>query len=1054
MGFQGDVAGLGLGELLQGLARGGREGVLTLHGRGLSGTLGISNGQLHLLPEPDEDSELWRKRCERAWIKDPNHRIDALRMSEIAYAARLERLFELLDCEGLHFRFEPGSLPTSSPLSTEPETDVFDLDRPQKIESRQPVHCPPVSVEFVLLEHARMADESYSHSDSLAISPHDVPRLLDPGSIGQLTERFFAECDGLSSMTEIADRLAWPIRQCRAVLQEQIGLALLRLSDARELLVLSQRELSQNRFARAASRLAGWCLHSQPGPAGAGDLDLLLNEWKSGKLQVAITSMTAREARTLLRRIDHGAHDPKLALARWRELRKHHRHDLISEISTLHWQLACDEDAPAMADLLKLARNFQDRGLHLRATIMLRSAARRAPETVSMRLELGQRMLSAGMTEEGAPWVLEACAALIESNLIEKALPPLRQLLSADPRNREAKKLLGQARGKSVQGRARRRNFAVGLAVLLILSLVAVVQVRSQAARQKRLEDVLESSNRPEVALALLEQNFAGDDSPRVQALRESLREQLRKTDGDLRETWLAQYRECQLECTLGDPLLGLSRTLELPDPPELHAPGAAAEMWPAISDVLDALAAGIEQDVAEQTTSGTEPTPEELHAEERLSRTIEDLLTRAATSPRTETVSPFKQRMRAVQETLRQRNELRATERRERLKKELLAQQDLLLAAARAHAQAGDLDRAVDAFHRLVEMEGSQTLKTVLAREIAGVEAHRQAVLEARQLAAEGRHDEALRTLSRICKRPGEHLLPWRLDSQPSNARAHFADGSTRVTPCTLETSPGEHLEFSLELAGHETSTVAVDDPGDRTVLLSRRPSRWWRTRARVEAPPVSVEDDHIVCDRAGSVARLTLGEPRWSHELESLGGIARAPVFMPRRPGFLLMVTEVGQIWLAEVATGKLEGPYNLNSPPIEGPIATGRTVTARFADGRRAEWDTKLKPETLGAPTLDAPVSAHSSPETTPSGATAGLEMLRHRAGSGDTLASPWTRWSVRIEATTFTVTQGETQASFHASRTGDWVYVAWEAPNSKIPQGRLWISDGAGLRAFEP
>ena len=40
------------------------------------------------------------------------------------------------------------------------------------------------------------------------------------------------------------------------------------------------------------------------------------------------------------------------------------------------------------------------------------------------------------------------------------------------------------------------------------------------------------------------------------------------------------------------------------------------------------------------------------------------------------------------------------------------------------------------------------------------------------------------------------------------------------------------------------------------------------------------------------------------------------------------------------------------------------------------------------------------------------------------------------------------------SFTVRRTGDWQFLAWEAPNAKIPGGRLWISDDAGLRAFEP
>ncbi|MCC6407567.1 MAG: DUF4388 domain-containing protein, partial [Planctomycetes bacterium] len=156
MSFQGDVAGLGLGELLQGLARGGREGSLTLNGGGRCATIGIAGGQIHLLPEPDEDPDIWRRRSERAWIKDPNHRIDALRMQEIAYAVRLETLFCLLDCSGVHFRFEQGPLPkaeapTQSSTVPDPNEALRDNAR-KKLEVLTPVHCPGLSVEFVLLE--------------------------------------------------------------------------------------------------------------------------------------------------------------------------------------------------------------------------------------------------------------------------------------------------------------------------------------------------------------------------------------------------------------------------------------------------------------------------------------------------------------------------------------------------------------------------------------------------------------------------------------------------------------------------------------------------------------------------------------------------------------------------------------------------------------------------------------------------------------------------------------------------------------------------------------
>src|SRR5215831_11977671 len=111
MTFQGDVGGVGLADLLQSLAR-GRDGILTLLGRdGLQATLGIESGMVHLLADPSEDPDTWRDRAKSAYIGDPNARIDSVRMTEIARAARIETVYQLLDSDTVHFKFVPGPLP-------------------------------------------------------------------------------------------------------------------------------------------------------------------------------------------------------------------------------------------------------------------------------------------------------------------------------------------------------------------------------------------------------------------------------------------------------------------------------------------------------------------------------------------------------------------------------------------------------------------------------------------------------------------------------------------------------------------------------------------------------------------------------------------------------------------------------------------------------------------------------------------------------------------------------------------------------------------------------
>jgi hypothetical protein len=1049
MSFQGDVAGIGLGELLQGLARGGREGVLTLRGGGLGATLGLQGGQIFLLPEPDEDPEIWRRRSERAWVRDPSQRIDRLRMSEIAYAARLETMFALLDCEGVHFRFEPGPLPRPSAPPTEAEPQLGRIETGGgRLEMKVPVHCQGISVEYLLLEYARLSDECRSQEGPLAASVHDVPRVLDPSVPSPAMERFWGECDGMSNLREIADRLGWPERQCRATVQELCARGYLRLADPRELLVLAQRELSQNHFSRAASRLSGWLHRAQCGPLPLGDAELLLAEWQKGKLPAVLSSMEARDTRTLLKRLESRHGDARASIARWRELRKHHRHDPIAELRLVQWQLASGDEAeaPSMAELLKLARKFQDASCRLRAGVLLRAAASRLPETTSMRLELGTRMLAAGLVAEAAPWIVEACRTLIDAKLPDKAIGPLRSLLLANPAQREARSLLTAARNRSARGKRQRRNSMVGFAALLVLALVALVQVRLDQDYERRLEEITDYKDRPALALRMLDAGFADDRSERVETLRAALVERLRTEEGARRDEWLERYRECQLECTLGDPLLSFRRALDLPEPPELTQ---VREPWPPIGDLLQGIAARLEQAAAELGPPGDDSS-DRLHGEQRLARLTRDLLALAAERESSGLLENFQVRLRSVEESLVQRDETRAAERQKRLERERVELQDMLLAAARAHAQAGDLERSVQTFHRLVRMEGSEKLAQLLAREIAAVEGHHAAVILAREMATSGNHAGARAALEDACPNPGEHLLPWRVETRPGGARARLKDGSVRVTPFVLDSTIGERVELVLELPGHGPETLAIDSPADQTVLMSRNPERWWAGEARVEAMPVSVEEDYIVASRAGDVARLTRdGRTLWQIRLDTLGGIARAPVFLPRRPGVLLCLSEDGAVWLIDAASGRIEGPASLGSPPVDGPVPTATGATARFLDGRTAVWETRLKPESCEVP----PGGAIEPRNELSQGSNAGLAVLRRRTGLGRTLASPWGPLSVEVGERHYTVRRaGSAEALFTVKRSGEWMFVAWEAPNSKSPGGRLWVSDAAGLRGF--
>lgn len=1055
MGFQGDVAGIGLGELLQGLARGGREGVLTLRGGRLGSTIGVETGKLFLLPEPDEDPEIWRKRCERAWVKDPNHRIDTLRMSEIAYATRLEGMFKLLDHEGgVHFKFEEGPLPRPSTPAAESgvqgEVPLARAETGVQIDVRVAIHCPPISVEFLLLEHARLSDECQGNGDSTQLSLHGVPRLLEAEPPSQGQARMWEECDGMSNLIEIADRLGQPIRQIQGTMMALAAQGKLRFADARELLVLAQNELKQNRFARAGSRLSGWVEFAPPGTPAEGDAHLLITEWNKGKLPVVLASMGAREGRSLLRKMEAAERDPNAAILRWQEMRKHHRHDSISEVRGLHWQLrGTDEaDLPSTSELIRVARKFEEQGRILRAGVVLRAAASLMPEGAGARIELGVRMLANDMVEEGAPWILEACRALIETDACEKAASPLQSLLTADPNNRDARALLGLARKRSDAGKRVRRNTLIALSVLLSLSVVAFVRVRFQASYDRRLEDVKARMDQPELALRMLEADFSGDDSPDLVKLRQMLFQQLMARETSTRDDWLASYDAAFAECTTGDPMLGLKASLEVTAPPDLrYLPDPE---WPVVDDLLDGLCARLEQTVAEWGAKDLEFT-ESLKAEQRLTSLVDGLLAAVEDQEHTRSIENFQVRLGILRTTLVERGALRAAERQSQLKEQRLEKQNMLLQAARMHNVYGDLERSVAAFHELVEMEGSETIARVLADEIAVVEKHWSSVQAARRLALANDHAGARAALEEGCPDLSEHLLPWNIDTHPSGARTRLPDGWERVTPFTMESAFGERVELTFQLEGHEPRTLRIDEPGTRFLPMSRLADFWWRNESRITALPVEFGGNYICADRSGRVVRLASEGPRWTVELDSIGGVARTPVILPKLSGTILLLSEEGDAWFVDAATGESQGPHSLGSPPASGPVATLTGATATFVDGRLASWDRKLQPaiSALG----------HDDEDTGPArdsfGANGGLAVLRRSAETGTQLDSPWTDWSISVEATSYAVRfANDLIEPFHVSRDGDWNYMAWEAPTSALPYGRLWISDDVGLRAFTP
>jgi hypothetical protein len=478
-------------------------------------------------------------------------------------------------------------------------------------------------------------------------------------------------------------------------------------------------------------------------------------------------------------------------------------------------------------------------------------------------------------------------------------------------------------------------------------------------------------------------------------------------------------------------------------------------EPWPSISDILQGLAGRLEQNVGE-LGQGAGSLSANDNGEKRLALEVRDLIAMGDSKPHNDALDGFLVRLRHLLATLHDRDEQRAAALGEAALREDADRQEQLLEAARALTKQGDLERASKRYQELLDRDTKGMLAKALAPEIQALEQHRAALSLARQLAKAGHHVQAIAELKKVCPSPWEHLLPWRVESTPSGARARFTDGTVRVTPCTVETAPEERVDFTLELPGFESMPVHSDGPGDQAIVLSRLPQRWWRAQGKVEAPPVAVQDEHVLVDRQGGIVRMGAGGAlRWQVSLESLSGIARAPVFLPGHPGALLTLTEDGNAWVVDCADGHLEGPWDVGSPPIAGPYVLGGDVRARFSSGRECRWDARLKPEITDL-AKDATIELTAAEHDATRGSDAGMSLLRRRdSGLGATHDSPWSPWTVEVRAETYFVHERtEGGHSFFVRRQGEWSYLAWEAPDVRAPVGRLWVSDGAGLRAFEP
>lgn len=1049
MSFQGDVRGIGLAELLQGLSRGRKEGVLTLTARGgHRAVLGMEEGKAWLLPDPEEDAETWRVRARNAWPDDPNVSGDAARLQQIVQAARLEILYALLDGGGVHFRFDPGALPDR-------ETRLEEAGHPAT-----EIHCDATQVEYLLLEYARIADEFEMAGEPTLVDPELIPTVQHADALAGIPPRMVQEIDGNSTLVEIADRLGWPVRQAQLATMAGLTSGGLRPAHPLEVLHLARHELEQGRFARAASRLTLWCRLAAPGPLDPEDAGALTDEWSAGRLTSALRQMSMADVRCLLRRLDASLQSTARSIVHWTEALRIRPGDRVSRLRLAAMMLRDEGGAAALdvREVLDLARELREQGSAVRSGPAFAIAAHLQPESFPQRLELGMGLVHAGRVEEGAPWVLSACTDLLAQGHADRVLGPLRILIEQDPRNRDVRELLSRAKRRSRASRKFRRNGAIAASFLALVGTGAVVKVKLESDRDRSVATIRELLADPAGGLAQLDARFPGDDSIEISDLRRELEERLRRDEIALRASWLDGFHEAQIQAQEGDVTEALTLAAALPRPPRLQLISAA---WPDLNDVLMSIPNRLQADV-ESLGPATNQAPQQLVVEARVREQLEAV--RAKVSGEEFARIDVRDLVAAVDRIdalVESRAKERALALQEQERSRIQAENDERLALARAAVERENFERALRHYELILENDPAGKLRSVLREEIADARTRRDALQNARQAASAGRHDKALEILEETFEDPVRVMLPFEVRTTPPGVTVTVTQqgsgkSTEHTTPFKVEGTFQDQwvLQFSLE--DFDRRALAIQGPQDIDLVLSRTPSLRFETDGRVDAIPTPIgprtDGEYLVCDRNGHLRRIGWGSAeRWTQSVKTLSGVARRPLPLPSREKRMLFVTETGAVWLVGTEDGHLEGPWELGEPPALGPIVVGGEIHAQLRGGGLARWSTSLRPtiEPAGqTPTLEASLRSGD----------AGLFTALRPDGSHDPVLGArehGSDWSVRVGETHYEVSStGEDARSFQIARGGEWSYLAWEAPVVAGEDPALWISDEAGLRAYLP
>lgn len=881
MSVKGDLASLGLGEIIQILSFNRKEGVLTLQNEEESAEILFIDGWIGLL-KGGEKGEITPQALQVVQQSEEPEKL----LKILAF----EELFRLFRWERGHFNFIEGKKSASKPTIHGIEKILFDAG-------------------FIPLEMTRHFDEWKSIRSTIShLNEIFIPLFTDPSEVK--VEGVPREIvTHIHAQNRIRDIVLHSKRNSIEVCQVLIRLlerGLVRKAEISEKIALVQELLSVKKRERAEAILSSLDLSGIEGIKdkellqGAGNAFLRLKNTSSASKLFLLLARTFWEegelpkARGVLEKIEKM--DPREMEIRERLLEMH---------------LNIGEESLIIASSKKLAHLYCAQGDFQKAHKLWQQIGERFPGSLDPKIA-DANLYIAEEKRELCIRVLRNILNTLDKNRERKKYEwILKKILSLDPRNRDLRRMLQafkRDRKKSLKKRL--VPASLGLAFLLVIILAGSPVAAELKARSmlKEAKTLLDRGNLYDSKKIL---NDILDRYPTSRAIGEA-RDVLSKVDTILlesvrksrekRESWIAgKFQEAAGAIDEEDFVKALS-IYQLLDREEVETQwqeiilnriidvknrlqNRCQEIHEKLKDLEKGeMKLSLEERFARYSQITERLRPEELESMENLVKGFQNREKMASAA------SPLVAVCQESFSLFRKAEEKRLSLERLIRKEDVLEETNSLFQAAEDFRREGDLIQAKRCYEKILAGPYKGEPFLAIVRDLhEGIGAILAKAERGKDLLSKGDIESAFPILQELVvqvpnfSQKQEIKLPIYVETHPGEASVSLDGEPLGTTPRPITFSPFSHQKIHLSKEGFSPVEVLLSEIREpRLSKILQRLYSWKKElQGPIEADPVIHEEYLIVGDRKGILYALSSrsGETLWSCQLNSLGGIVSSP-------------------------------------------------------------------------------------------------------------------------------------------------------------------------------